>query len=147
VNNVDWGGPYVTAAFFCEHLLQERDNVNSAIRIIDRVFVPSGLPEGVTAPPPPVFKLFIQLKAGTAVGTHLINIRVVKPDTTSGGSQNLSLLFEGDDRSASLMLETLIPTDMQGLYWFEVRSGEALLTKLSVRVVFQQVTFAAYPQP
>jgi hypothetical protein len=37
MSNGERGGPYIGAAFLCEKILQEKDGVLSAIRIVDRI--------------------------------------------------------------------------------------------------------------
>lgn len=63
-------GPYLTAAVLCERVLQEKDEVISIIRMIDRLTVTvnaAGSPE--TMPPAAVnFTALIALKSGSARG-------------------------------------------------------------------------------
>src|SRR5688572_5622047 len=78
--NPDYG-PYVLAALMCERVLQEKDGVLSAIRIVDRVirsyFSPNP-PATMQAFPYDVTLLFV-IKPGEFPGNHQLSIEPVKP--------------------------------------------------------------------
>ena len=92
-------GPFLTAAFFCEKLLQEADGVKSAIRIVDRVIIQAEGPQ-----PPnemPTFNLqtnlFLQFKSGAERGPLQLEVRMVKPSFDSKAILANTIMFEGED--------------------------------------------------
>jgi hypothetical protein len=75
-------GPFVNVAAFCERVLQEKDNVLSAIRIVDQINVqalgdvaPEDLPAGSTIQS----TLLVMLKAGDARGPQTIQVVIEDP--------------------------------------------------------------------
>jgi hypothetical protein len=144
-------GPYVQVACFCERVLHERDGVLSAIRIVDRFFVPlaGDQPAGFSAPPFPGIQavLLVVLKAGRAEGTHPIHIQLERPDGLRQDVASVDVLFERDDRGVNIALPIGFQPEQQGLHWFDVKIGDVLLTRMSLRVVFQSQQVGGIPPP
>ncbi|HZU17306.1 MAG TPA: hypothetical protein VFD01_12010 [Candidatus Dormibacteraeota bacterium] len=71
-------GPYPSGAFLCERVLEERDGVLSAIRIVDRILVQGQAPPGAEAPPMPSIGIglmaLIMLKNGAARGSRRLRL-------------------------------------------------------------------------
>ncbi len=79
-------GPFITAALFCEAVLDEKDNVKSLIRVIDRLLLQV---TGIDAPEqmPPIQRsivMAISLKSGQAVGPVPIRILGIGPSGLTG---------------------------------------------------------------
>lgn len=138
-------GPYLAAALLCERLLVEKDEVASAIRIIDRINRTA-----VGASPPERMEPFdyevtlvVILKAGWAHGSHPLRITLVTPQGESRGILNQTVFFEGDeDRGVNVVGRIVIRLEMEGIYWFEVRLGEndgKLLTRIPLRVIYSRM--------
>ena len=135
-------GPYITA-LLCEKVLEEKDGIKTAVRMIDRV---THVRVGVDAPstlPPFDYQLTLLMKltCGATRGLYTIVVNLLAP---SGDSKELfqrAINFEGDDdRVADLVAQMKIRLDMAGVYWFEIflddRGKAELLTRLPFRVVY-----------
>jgi hypothetical protein len=137
----EMGGPYLTAALLCEKVLQEKDGIVSAIRIIDRIVATaqgSALPEQM----PPVavnVALLIMLKSGDVQGSHTIRIQQVAPSGFRSPQLSWPIYLEGNDRGANLIVQVAFEAKEEGLYWFDVYFKDDLLTRMPLRVVYQRV--------
>jgi len=132
-------GPYLSAAFLCEKVLEERDGVKSAIRIIDRVT------RTVVGPSPPDTMepfdydatLLVRLKSGWARGSYPLRIRLVKPSGASPPPLQQTVYFEGEeDRGIDVVVNMRIKFEITGIYWIEVYLGEVRLTRIPLRVIY-----------
>ncbi|MBA7596043.1 hypothetical protein ES703_07023 [subsurface metagenome] len=130
-------GPYLLAAFICEKVLEEKDGVKSAIRIIDRVT------RTVVDPSPPEkmepfdheLTLLIKLKSGNARGVYPIQVRLVKPSGESPTPFAQNVLFEGEeDRGVDIVMNMKVRFDQTGIYWFHIYLGDVRLTQIPFRV-------------
>lgn len=138
-------GPYLMAALICEKVLQEPDGITTLVRVVDRVQVAatSTLP-GVALPEnmPPIavntLTLFIGFKSGAARGTHKVGVRLEKPDGLKILTQEVDMLFEGEDRGVNLKMPLNLVLDMPGLYWFEVLLDGEFVTRVPLRIVYQR---------
>lgn len=133
-------GPYVQLATFCDKVLQEGDGVLSIIRAIDRIIitaqgdgVPQDLPQGNLQ-----LTLVVALKADDAKGRHPVSLRIQQPSGVFLPERSMDAIFEGEDRGVNLILHLQVEA-MEGLYWFEVRVNDQLLTRVPLRVVYQRI--------
>lgn len=133
-------GPFVAAAFFCEHLLMENDGVASAIRIVDTHTInalgadaPDELPAGILTT---TFVLI--LKSGEAQGRQQVTISTELPSGQAGEMPPISIpaRFEGADKGVILSIEMELPITQEGLYWFDVTLNQRLLTRVPLRIVY-----------
>ena len=143
-------GPYLNAAFICERVLQERDGVMSAIRIIDRLThtIP-GANVDVMDPFPYQFTLLLGFKSGEALGNYQISIQPIRPEGNEKmAAANYTVNFEGPaDRGIGICANMQIQFDVPGLWWFDI-----YLTELSGQKRVRRVTRIPFriiylPQP
>jgi hypothetical protein len=132
-------GPYLQMAFFCEKVLEEKDGVSSAIRIVDRITHTATGPEppGQMPPVPIALTAMISFKSGSARGRHIL--RVI-PETPSGlrlAEISLPVQLEGDDRGMQATMNIRLQAEQEGLYWFDVFFDDVLVTRMPLRVVYQ----------
>jgi hypothetical protein len=134
-------GPYLTAAVLCERVLQEKDEVISIIRMIDRLTVTvnaAGSPE--TMPPAAVnFTALIALKSGSAKGRMTVKWRTEIPSGLKLPDQLFPVFFEGEDRGVNLVINLNMIAEQEGLYWFDVLLDEQLLTRIPLRILYQRI--------
>jgi hypothetical protein len=133
-------GPYLTAALICERVLDEKDNVKSIIRIVDRVN------HQVVGPDPPRemppikgyrLTMLLQFKSGRARGAHALKLRLLKPSGESTQPPEQLVVFEGeDDRGVDVVANLLVDLEYAGVYWIEVLLNEVRVTKVPFRVVY-----------
>src|SRR5437867_5862168 len=91
-------GPYISA-LLCERIMEEKDGVKSAIRIIDRITRTMIGPDASHDLPPfdyPVF-LLIRMKPGNVRGVYGIKVNLVKPSGESVPVLQGPINFEGEE--------------------------------------------------
>ncbi len=129
---------YLAVAVFCEKVLREADNVMSVIRIIDRFNVVGATPE--MQPTVLHFTILVSFKSGFLRGKQLLAVRPKSPDGNDLNQMSFPLLFEGDDdRGNALVAQTQFVVEKEGLYWFDVHLNEELVTRMPLRVAYQQI--------
>ncbi len=132
-------GPHLNAALLCEKVLQEKDGVNSAIRIVDQLNITAagpGVPQQII---PAVFQftLFLILKTGEMPGPCEVEILVKKPDNTEAAKMNRTVNLEPPAyRGMNLKIETQLQVDQAGLWWFEVFIRGIRRTRVPLNVVY-----------
>lgn len=129
---------YLALAIFCEKVLREADNVLSIIRVIDRFTVTGATPE--MSPTTLNFILVISFKSGFLRGKQLLAVRPKSPNGQDMAQMAFPILFEGDDdRGNALIAQINFLVDQEGPYWFDVYLNEELVTRMPLRVIYQQV--------
>ena len=108
--------PFVNVAAFCESLLTEKDDVQSAIRIIDRIQRPAGAPPPAGAFAFPVWYLLI-LRSGSVTGEHEITLTLDRPNGTSAKVMSQLAIFNGGGHGVSLAIRLAIQMEAEGIYW------------------------------
>ncbi len=138
VNNT---GPYLNAALLCEKLLQEKDGVISAIRLVDRItLTASASSSPKTLPPLPVsLYALISFKSGSARGRHTVKWVTETPSGIRLPEQLMSVHFDGDDQGANLVLNINMVVDQEGVYWFDIILEDQLITRIPLRILYQLV--------
>jgi hypothetical protein len=145
------GGPYLTAACFCDKVLIEQDGVVSLIRIVDRwnIAGPTGeIPPGTLINT----TLFLLFRSGIHRGSGQVTITPILPEGEKMASIFTSVSFEGDDeRGAALVLPVAFPAREAGMYWFEVNlEGVGVITYVPLRIVYLRsgpMAMPALPSP
>lgn len=134
--------PYVTAALFCERILQEKDDTLSVMRVADKLTLqvpPGGFPEGIKPAIPVIF--FLSLKSGPVVGQRNVTIRAIKPGGRPAKEvQTLPINFLGQDQGQNYIVNIMLGVEEFGLYWFEVVFDEQVLTRTPLMIVQQELS-------
>lgn len=132
-------GPFLLCAITCEKVLEEKDGVKSAIRMVDRIT------RAVIGPSPPKemepfdreLTLLIRLKSGSARGAYPLEVRLVKPSGESPPPLLQTVYFEGEeDRGIDIVANMRIKFDMTGVYWFHVYLDGVRLTQIPLRIIY-----------
>lgn len=131
-------GPFVTA-LLCERILEERDGVKTAVRIIDQ------LNRGaIGAPPPAVMEpfqqnlgLLIRLKAGIARGTQQVKTEIRNPSNEVIVTLNHPAPLAGpEDAGFDLVFNLMLEINQAGTWWFDIYIGQERWTRVPLRVVY-----------
>jgi hypothetical protein len=119
----------------CELALIEKDNVLSAIRMIDTLYMqpPAPLPPDET--PGVRVTLLVSLKSGDVIGDRQIKV-MLRPVSGAAieiysGTHN----FRGGEHGQNLRIHTIISVADSGLLWFDVMETGDVLTSVPLRLV------------
>jgi hypothetical protein len=129
---------YLHVATFCEKVLREADGVPSIIRMIDRFNV-----QGISEEMQPVgltFTVYISFKSGFLRGKQKISLRPKSPKGEDLPSMDIPVLFEGDDdRGPAMAFPINWTVEEEGLFWWDLFLNDELVTRMPLRVNYQQV--------
>jgi uncharacterized protein DUF6941 len=133
---------HLSMAIFCEKVLREADNVLSIIRVVDRLNVFGPTPEMAIVQPVPLIILVV-FKSGFLRGKQKVVIRPISPTGKDMSEMSFPMLFEGDDeRGNALMANLNMALTEEGLFWFDVYLNDEMVTRMPLRVAYQQTGFA-----
>ncbi|MFC2069748.1 DUF6941 family protein [Chloroflexota bacterium] len=143
-------GPYVQIAAFCERLLREGDGVLSLIRIVDRIThteygpnAPHDMPE-IQYP----LTLVLTLKSGTARGRHDITITPEQPSGETLRPFTQSIMMEGENKGANMVMPINMPYKFEGLYWFNIMFDDQIMTRIPLEVRYTRtIAGQSTPEP
>lgn len=135
--NNEQGGPYVTAALLCEKVLQEKDGVNSIIRVITQLNI-SGPHEEMPATPIQVMA-YLGFVAGFARGKYRLRLVPVSPSGKEMGGLDLTAYFEGDDRGVNIVVNLGMIVKEEGVFWIDVLLESQRVTRIPLRVLYQHI--------
>lgn len=140
----DVGGPFLLYAVVCEKVLVEQDGVNSLIRVVDRFTVakPSAQSDEngqPTALPVLMITLTVAFKSGDAPGSHGIGIQYHSPSGKMGQlTESDFSCSDEEDGGANIIANVLFPTDEEGVCWIDISLDGSRVTRLPLRIVYQQ---------
>ena len=138
-----YDGPHLLCAVLCERVLEEKNGVKTAVRMVDRITRTVRRP-AVPAEMEPFdysITLLVRFKSGAARGGLPFLVRLIKPSGESGPSGKFNLNFEGDDDSGiDVVMPMKLRLDMTGLYWIEIILQSVRVTRVPVRVVYNPFT-------
>jgi hypothetical protein len=130
-------GPYIKAAVFCERVLEEKDNVLSAIRIFDRSAAEIELAEDDEEVPGIEIRghLMVAIVAGESLRKQAVTVRLLKPSGETVQLAEFPIEFGPDeDAAAQLILKLAIGVTQEGIFWFEILTEDAVRTRIPLRV-------------
>jgi hypothetical protein len=132
-------GPWLAMAVICESALQEGNGVLSIIRVMERIQAQGPLPE--LQPFNIKFTLVVVLRSGFYQGNAKVAVKPVTPSNESLPVIEGTILLEGADRGANVIMQApAFPIKEEGLYWFDVEVNGVLMTRIPLRVMYQQVS-------
>jgi hypothetical protein len=123
------------AAFFCDKVLREHDEVLSAVRIVDIVkfaLPPEGLPQNSKPLLPTV--LFLGVKSGALKGDFTLKLRAVRPNGVASELLSMPLTLTGDNAGQNYILNVAIGVEEEGLHWFEVLFEDEVITAVPLTI-------------
>lgn len=141
-------GPYISAALFCERVLQESDGVASYIRVVDR-FVRRVVAVPGTPLPPQRIEGFVVvvLKPGQARGAFSLGMRLEKPSGEQGPAQMVTVHFSGGPANGvNVHIQTALDLDQEGVYWLDILGGDNQLLMSRVPLELQVQRVSEMPQ-
>ncbi|MGD0799282.1 MAG: hypothetical protein ABR910_16320 [Acidobacteriaceae bacterium] len=130
--------PWVQVAIFCQNaIIEANSGSRSIIKNVDGVTM-----GGITSEMQPMqvqLTLALILKSGEMKGQYYLKVRYNSPGEVKTEGPSLPCYFEGGDRG----LQTVIPLGFlatePGIYWFDLLLDGQILTRMPVRVMYQQM--------
>ena len=133
----DREGPFLAAAFFCDKVLDEKDDVLSAIRIVNKITLTASSPEITLETNPAKINLMglVSIRAGDVKGNHKIRV-ISDSEILSEPSQiEVDISFDGKTVATNNVIITLgIEVKREGIIWFAVFFDDKLLTKMPLQI-------------
>ena len=135
------GGPFLQMAVFCERVLQEKDGVISAIRIVDRFtqVVPPTSAQTVMVPMRLDVFVVIAIKSGDFKRKAELKITPKTPSGEEMPGFSGSVLLEGDERGVNVIIRYVFESKEEGVYWFDVELDGQSLTKMPLHIIHQEM--------
>jgi hypothetical protein len=139
-------GPFLQMAVLCQAVLQEGQGQLSLIRITDSIGLAGPFKE--MQPQTIMLYMVVTFRAGFAHGKYRVKVVCTKPV-----SKNEVLLderspyLEGEDRGVNLVFVLNLLLDEEGVFWFEVLLEDTFVTRVPLRVTYQQVTLPPQFRP
>jgi hypothetical protein len=148
-------GPYLSAAVLCEHVLLEKDGINSIVRMYDKLTVSTmpveGSPRGAKEALDKAFAkgaifqlpltLFVGFKSGNFKGQKVLSFQIIDPNGNpikAHGPElsvpDLNLVFRGDEAGANAHVNIRFSVKKSGLYWIDLFLDEGWVTSVPLRV-------------
>jgi hypothetical protein len=133
--------PYISVAALCEHVLDEKDDVLSAIRLVDRGNVKA---QGDNPPEqmPPIttsITALLSFKSGPAIGKRTITLRMINPSGDAGDTNvSLPVVFEGGKQGINIVVSLTLRIKEEGLYWIDVLVDDEMITRIPYEINYVQ---------
>ena len=112
-------------------------DINSLIRIIDSFNVTGDekeLPPGLVA-----IQIYLQFRAGDAVGDRTVEIVNVSPSGERGTPMKNTLHFEGGAQGAAIIFNVKMMVKETGIYWFHVTVNGQEMTRIPLTINYQRI--------
>ncbi len=134
-------GPYLGMAILCERVLQEKDNVLSAIRIVDKIIQTAIGPDSLEMMRPIAISLFaiISFKSGKSSGKYNLKVIPNTPSNEKMQEYSMPIVLEKDGKSANVIINLNLLVKEEGLYWFDVLLSDEFITKIPLHIEYQRV--------
>ncbi len=131
------GGPYLTSATFCERVLEEKDGVNSLIRMADRYEL-----RGEPAPPDRTGAIqtffVVTIKSGDFAGEALLSVRLISPSGADAvDAVRTPITLKGAEHGVNVRILLTVPVRETGLFWADVELDGRLLTRTPLRIEYR----------
>jgi hypothetical protein len=126
--------PFVAAALICERVLQEKDGVLSAIRIVDTFTIARDELPTKGAPRVLGLSVLVILKSGALRGQSHLSLTIRDPDGKRNDLQEWPVLLNGDENAAQLVLNLALGAEKLGLYWVDVVWEGNVLSSIPFRL-------------
>jgi hypothetical protein len=127
--------PLVTAALICERVLNEKDGVISAVRIVDVATAPA--PDPNLAPnimQIMTLSMLVMVKAGDVRGEHQFSVKVRLPSGRIEDIDTWTFAFDNEASGANIIAGLHVPVIEEGLWWFDVLFDGEFLTSAPLKL-------------
>lgn len=132
-------GPLITVATFCEKILDEKDDVPSLIRLVDRISFtrPPDVFAAKGEPVTPIVELafFLRLTARGLQSTHELRLAFQTPDNEEKEMVKHSFTFDPKRSGMNIKANIAIGIKVGGFCWLKVYLDDVLLTQVPLEIV------------
>lgn len=136
-------GPFVNLAVFCEQAIQDKEDVLTLVRIVDRITVSAtgdGAPEDLPPGAAVNTTLVVGLKPGEARGKQTLQVSLEHPDGSHHPGPELPVHFtQGPSVGHNLILKMTLALSSAGLYWADVLVNKRLVTRIPLEVRYEVI--------
>jgi hypothetical protein len=136
-------GPYLQMAALCQMVLQEPTGQLSLIRLTDSVGVSGQMKE--MQPHSIMLHAVVSFRAGFAKGKYIIRLVGTTPSRTEFLAVEQGVFFEGEDRGVNAIFVIGMVLPEEGVYWFDIFLNGTFVTRVPLRVLYQQVSQQVRP--
>jgi hypothetical protein len=133
--------PFLSAALFCTKVLERGDGVMSAINIID-TYTALLLPNALAHPDqriPVSLTALLALKSGDVVGDRTLQLVLRIPTGKKKVVLEKVLPFKGGEQGVNIKVNIDLKVKTQGLSWIDVIVEGARLTRMPLKIAFEQI--------
>lgn len=131
--------PRLKIGAICERVLQEKDNVLSLIRVVDKFTItitgkepPDQLPSGVTS-------LTIVMSWVGGLGTHEATFNIVSPDgNTQKCPRSWSFTLNAINSPHNIIVTLPVTLTQPGIYWIEFLLNSEIKTRMPFQVLYER---------
>lgn len=139
------GGPYILLAVLCQQAQQDQYGALSIINVLEQLLVGS---DAMDAPDKmPTFRfqanLAVSLASAGVAGRRTLSIVPNQPSGEQLDPVAQIVEFKGADQRVTFISNVSMDMTDEGIYWFEVRLDDELLTQIPLRVTYER----SYQQP
>lgn len=131
--------PYVKFGVICERVLQEKDDVLSLIRIVDKFTItitgkepPDQLPEGVKV-------LTIAMSWAGGLGRHEAAFNIISPGgETQPSPRSWTFTLDALNRGHNIIVTLPVRITKAGVYWVEFILNGAAKSRTPFQVIYER---------
>jgi hypothetical protein len=141
------GGPYLAAALFCEHIIEDKaDGAMTPIRIFDTVnmVIPASAPEDFPSENNRLnvsFSALVCFKTGDAPGPHNVVVVMESPSGKKGDVYAQEIVLPPEPQGGiNLRLSSTIAVVKGGLFKAHVYLDSNLVTTMPLQINLQRTT-------
>lgn len=143
------GGPWLTLAAFCEHVIEDKRGVLSLIGLVDRISIGARGPGVPDSLPPLAFKIRLVLgfRAGTAVGRGNVRVDAEGPDGLVRPGPSFGITFAGPSTGVNRLLDLNMQVEQEGVYWFTIWFDQQRMAQIPLHIIYEPEIIPSGPDP
>src|SRR5947209_6595606 len=130
--------PWVAAAVLCENVLEEKDGVLTAVRIIDTFTITASPGWDRKTPIRIAISGLLSFRSGEVEGERTIRVFGTSPKKERTKFYDLRATFLGGNTGVNIKLEFLMGFKHEGTHWLDVYVDKWHATRIPITVVFRE---------
>jgi hypothetical protein len=142
------GGPHLSAALFCDQILEEKEGTLSAIRIVDTLTlrIPQSTPTGQKVPVE--VWMLLMVKSGDSPGKHEVRVDMLSPTgRLNRGKPQVYDLSEQPYGGINLRLMVTIAVKKGGVFWAKTYLDGKLIANTPLYIIVERIPDEVQPSP